>query len=221
MKILLTILTITLCFNTQIFSQTKKGKTKNQRKNTITETCKSITSPTIRGLNLSLSADELYNLYPQFKNDAVNAYYEAVAIRKAGGISMLDLGVVNYTHQITKEGIYIDNNPNFEGLNSIGVSLYDGKILDLLFRYEDYQPNNINEFIQQVSSTLKLPSSHWKKEENSAELNCAGFKVNLSFGIVGETSLLHLQNKLLYEEMHKIEKKKTEEAELKKKVFKP
>jgi hypothetical protein len=117
-------------------------------------------APVIRSIRLGMSASEFLKMFPS-------------ATKRDN--SRPEVGAVTYE-------IDSEENPNFAGS---GVQLnfvwfVDDELSSVGFKYPEYEPSSLNDFIRQAAAKLNLPVSGWKNSDglsNPKTLKCKDFDV--------------------------------------------
>lgn len=122
-------------------------------------------SPTIRGIRLGMPVGEFLKMFPS----ATEQPY-----------SRPEVGAITYEIDSEEE-------PNFAGSGVIlnYVWFIDGKLSSAGFKYPEYEPVSISNFIRQAAVKLNLPSVGWRNYDGSTDpeipkvLKCKDFDVTV------------------------------------------
>jgi hypothetical protein len=181
-------------------------------------------APAVRGFRLGQNVEEIITKWPRLR------YLHA----KSRQIE-LD-GAYDLPFSMYDNGRKLNLGEEMEGVDNINLFFLDDKLYYLVVMYSDYEPQGINDFIQQASESLGLPALGWRQESaSSARLTCKGFELHIQTGKegrrVGPPALILLDTaaagelRRRQEERKRLESErqleKQREAERKKRVFKP
>jgi Domain of unknown function (DUF4177) len=136
-------------------------------------------APTIRGLRLGMSADELLSLFAA--NDMSKRQVEA-ALKNAGlapnyGLTTFTLSPRDSTMMEVKE--------RFVGVSFFRFTTFDGRVVEIQVNYERGDPSlypswTIDELTAKVSFAFGLPrANYWEppSSDDQRKLKCKGFEV--------------------------------------------
>lgn len=195
-----------------VFSQ--RSRIKNKSKITPICTLELKNAPVIRGLRLGMSKLEFLKLFPS-----------ATELEN----SRPEVGAISY--EVNQE-----ENPNFADKSVIlnFVWFVDDKLSSLGFKYPDYEPISINDFVRQAATKLDLPLNGWGNYDglsNPKILKCKEFDVMIGWEMfragVGDPYLIlsDYEGDKKITEREKENKKKEEDEhrrkEREKRTFKP
>lgn len=130
-------------------------------------------APTVRGLRLGMSGDEVLREYP----DKSNKYIVEEALKKAG--SALHYGLVGF-------GIFnLHQSETYAGIGGMTFKVFDGRVVEIGAEYDvnrkDLNPSwTIEEWVAKISETFGLPGiDAWQTTQgrNQRRLACGGFVV--------------------------------------------
>ena len=168
------------------------------------------TSPSVRGLRLGMSAQQLLALFPgSTKRREIK---DAVEKATAGtGTEATYLGFDPATD---------GNGRQFEGVESILAGVYKGRVVDFSIQYGDATWSTIDEWIAKLSEALKLQSAqYWvvgPSENPNKILKCDG--ILIEGAIQGGGSSIRISN-LAY--LKEIEERTKAAEEKKRRESKP
>ena len=145
------------------------------------------TSPTIRGVKLGMTMPQSVGLFPGARERA--EITDAVKRIKAGtGHEVVYLSFYPATDAPSKS--------DFAGVDSIGVGIFDGRVIDLLVTYVGVTWNSIDEWVGKLSETLRLPpAGAWMAGPSEAPnkvLKCKG--VDIEAAIQGGGASIRIRN---------------------------
>jgi hypothetical protein len=181
-------------------------------------------APAARGFRLGQDVEEIIARWPRLR------YWHA----KSRQIEQD--GAYNLPFSMYDKGRKLNLGEEMEGVDNINLFFLDDKLYYLVVMYSEYEPQDINDFIQQASESLGLPTSGWRRESaSSARLTCKGFELHIQTGKEGrrvEPPALILLDAAAAGELRRRqdERKRLEserqlekqrEAERKRRVFKP
>jgi hypothetical protein len=161
----------------------------SQTKCTLTES----SAPTVRGLRLGMSAQELLALFPNItrKKEMKDAIEQA---KSATGSEAVYLGFDPATDGDARQ---------FAGVDSVSAGFYKARVVDLNLQYAGATWKNIDEWIARVSETFKLPGAQdWVVGPNEAPnkvLTCEG--VMIEAAIQGGSSSFRIRNSAYQREL--------------------
>lgn len=170
-------------------------------------------SPTIRGLKLGMSVDQLFTLIPaaREKSDVTNALGSAQ-------------GPPNYG--VASFALIRNDFPKgdqFAGVDLLYIGLFDNHVTLFSVRYINYPAGprwpEIDELIVKVAETFGLPGLNlWKSDTspNLKILRCNGFEVVV--GYMNEATSIQVRN---FDYREKVEERKAADEERKRREFKP
>jgi len=136
-------------------------------------------APTIRGLRLGMSADELLSLFALnsiSKSNAENALKDAGSAPK--------YGVATFTIS-PRDATMMEVKEKFAGINHFIFTAFDGRVVEIRVTYDRGNPSlypswTIDELTAKVSSAFSLPgANYWEPSSSNDQrkLNCKGFEV--------------------------------------------
>jgi hypothetical protein len=148
------------------FSQTSNQSTCNL---TISQ------SPTVRGIRLGMSAEEVFALFPGSaeRQDYKDAILSA-QVSPNYGVARLYFQPAAYLSPAKER---------FSGIDSISITLFDGRATEISVAYTGYPKGpswlNVDDFITKLSDAFALPSAKdWQTTgEFSKTLKCSGFEI--------------------------------------------
>jgi hypothetical protein len=153
------------------FSQTSNQSTCNL---TITQ------SPTVRGIRLGMSAEEVFALFPGSaeRMDYKNAMLSA-QVPPNYGVARLYFQPAAYPSPAKDR---------FSGIDSISITLFDGRATEITVTYTGYPKGpswlNVDDFITKLSDAFALPGAKdWLQsggDQSSKTLKCSGFEIRAS-----------------------------------------
>lgn len=228
-KVLFVFLLLAVSINAQVKKSPKRVNlsVKNPCSLTISE------APKLRGFYLGQAKDELSNI-PYFLEEYEKKKKEDYQDRvKFGWLMINSVDLFYRTPGVRTVPI--------KDLEDVEFYLHflDNNIMFISMKYTQYEPDNLNSFIKQVSETTILPVESWKiKDKYNAEMSCNGFDVSLWTGnIVGRDEYsdyptLSISNKTAELEIDKREKaykkkliedekERKRQEEKKRRTFKP
>jgi len=142
--------------------------------------------PTLRGFYLGETVDDINKVIPNFRiafdeKRVLESQPEFLSAKTEAGFVLLDSVHVFYP----EPGVRRTPRSEYDDVDFFWHFL-DEKLLFLSVRYLEYEPPNLNSFIQQLSEKTNLPKQGWIfKDRNHAILNCAGFDVDVWTGRYG------------------------------------
>ena len=199
---LFTLVVVTISAHSQALSQSRC---------TLTEA----NSPSVRGLRLGMSTQELLALFPA---SAKRWAKEPKEIREAREKAMAPT---------SSEPVFLAFEPatdaatdQFTSVDSVSVGLYKGRVTDFTVVYIGTVWNSINEWLAKVSETLRLPGpQHWvvgPSENPNKLLKCSGIEIEAA--IQGGGSLIRVRNT---EYLKGVDERAKAGEETKRREFKP
>jgi len=157
-----------------------------QSKCTLTET----NSPSVRGLRLGMSTQELLALFP---GSAARWAKQPKDVREAREKAMA---------QTNSEPAFLAFEPadaakdRFSGVDSVSIALYKDRVVEYTVQYTGTVWTSIDEWIGRLSETLTLPGSRdWEvgpSENPNKVLKCSG--VEIEAAIQGGGSSISIRN---------------------------
>lgn len=148
-------------------------------------------SPSVRGLKLGMSTQELMAVFPR---SATRWAKDPRDIRDARDKAMAPSS--SEPVSITFEPATDAAKDQFTGVDSVAVSLYKGRVMDFTLVYVGAEWNNIDEWLAKVADTLKLPGSpQWvvgPSETPNKVLRCSGIEIEAA--IQGGGSTIRIRN---------------------------
>jgi hypothetical protein len=131
-------------------------------------------APAVRGFRLGQGVEEIIAKWPRLRY----WYAKSKQIKQDGAY---DLPFFMYDN-----GKKLDLGEELEGVDNMNLAFLDDKLYYLVVMYSEYEPQGINDFIQQASESLGLPASGWRRESaSSARLTCKGFELHIQTGKEG------------------------------------
>lgn len=175
---ILTLVFVTILGSSQALSQSRCNLTKDN-------------SPSVRGLRLGMSTEQLLALFP---GSAKRWAKDSKAIRDAHEKAM----AAN-----SSEPVYLSFYPatdaakeQFADVDSVSVVLYTGWVVDFSFVYIGATWRTIDEWVATVSETFKLPGAQdWvvgPSEHPDKVLKCNGIEIEA--GIQGGSASIRIRN---------------------------
>jgi len=123
-------------------------------------------SPSIRGLRLGMTTDQLLDLFPGSRENPkvqsdLTPYY---------GRARIDFSYFDYP------------SPRFKNVSGVNVVLFDGTVTEVYVSYQGPPWNSVDEMITKVAGALSLPSAeNWKSGGDHAKaLKCDGFDMKVT-----------------------------------------
>jgi len=133
-------------------------------------------APSVRGLKLNMTVDELLPLLPDSESDAVKN-----ALRKSEGYPQFG-------------EIWFDSSPSnwaskdrFAGISAYNFRFFDRRLVGLSARYDSFPTGarwkNVDDLIQRFSDSFHLPGpKDWESGPTIKRLKCDGFEVSVYAG---------------------------------------
>jgi hypothetical protein len=187
-------------------------------------------APQLRGFFLNQSEEEISGL--------IYSFHKAYEIAK--NELMPDRELVSDFREVRSDRLDQDLTVLDEYSDvSFVWQLWGGRVVQLRVTYEEYEPMNMNDFLDQVSSTTGLPLKAFHLvDKHTAVAKCDGFSVEIKEGsmtksgwvpnesqvILTDTiavAAIDAEEKQLRKERAEEEARKKAEAEKKKRTFKP
>ena len=178
-KLNVTIVAITLV---TISAVSQADNNSPQARCTLTES----TAPSIRGLRMGMSAQELLAVFPNItkKKELKDTIDQAKSAT-------------------TSEPVYLGFDPaidgdarQFTGVDSVSAGLYKARVVDISVQYSGGTWQTVDEWIAKLSETFKLPGARdWVVGQNEAPnktLTCEG--VTIEAAIQGGSASLRIRN---------------------------
>jgi hypothetical protein len=174
-------------------------------------------SPSIRGLRLGMSADELFSFFPggTFNRNALMSRDEPTF-----GVGRLAFSVSSLSSQQTRE--------RFDAIELINIVLFDGRLAELKLNYTgpNSQPKKgpywrgVDDLVTILSEALRLPpAKNWvDRDQLSKILRCTGFVLTASLDNGGSGSIA-LRIATAYEDT--VRQRTLADEERKRREFKP
>ena len=134
-------------------------------------------SPTIRGLKLGMTAEEVLALFPGRSDSST--------IRAALNDAPKAFGVARFTVSPSR-----DEKP-YEGVNLFDFEFLDNRLTSYYVGYNGPEWDDIREFVSVLSTSLKLPRlEYWEPidAETFRTLRCEGFEVRATISGSGGNS---------------------------------
>jgi hypothetical protein len=166
-------------------------------------------SPNVRGIRLGLSTQQLLALFPgKIETQNIN---DALESARAKHLETVSLGL-DPESQSSKD--------RFKGIDSLGVTLYKGRVIDFSVAYYGASFTSVNDWIAKLSEAYHLPGPpDWAAgpdETPNKVLKCNGFEVEAA--VEGGGASIRVRDTGYARETE--ERAKTE-AERKRREFKP
>lgn len=187
-------------------------------------------APRLRGFFLDQSAEEITAVIPSFKKAYEIAKNELLPNREL----ISDFREVR-SDQLDQD---ITGNEEYSDVSFVW-QLWGGHVVQLQVTYEEYEPMNMNDFLEQVSSTTGLPLKAFHiVDKHTAAAKCDGFAIVVKEGSMTKSGWVPQESEvILYDtvamaaidaEEKQVKKDRAEEeakrkadAEKKKRTFKP
>lgn len=207
--ILLSGISLGLCFCLASYGQRTRTRQKAATISPCTLDLKD--APIIRGVRLGMPVDEFLKMFPS-ASERENSRPEVGAI----------------TYEVNQE-----ENPNFadSGVELQFVWFVDEALSSIGFRYPEYEPTSIDDFVRQAAAKLGLPSVGWKNLYGNREIKCRGFNVLIGQEVfkagIGDPYLILSDNasdaKIIAreKEMKRKEAEQRRRKEQERRIFKP
>jgi hypothetical protein len=144
------------------------------------------TAPSIRGLRLGMTVDELLAVFPGIakKRDMKSV------IERAKSTSAADASYLGFDP--TTDG----DAQRFAGVDSLSAGIYKSRVVDLSVQYVGANWQNIDEWIARLSESFRLPSAQsWtdgQSEAPSKILKCDGIVIEAA--VMGGGSAIRLRS---------------------------
>lgn len=173
-----TLVVVTISAHSQALSQTRCSLTE-------------ATSPSIRGLRLGMSTQELLALFP----GSVKSWAkEPKEIREAREKALDPNG--NLPFWLVFDPTTDAARDQFASVDSVSVGVYKGRVTDFSLAYSGTEWNNIDQWVAKVSESLRLPGRQaWvtgPSEAPNKVLNCSGIEIEAA--IQGGGSSIRIRN---------------------------
>ena len=139
--------------------------------------------PTLRGFYLGETVDEIHKVIPHFRaafdeKRVLESRPSFVTAKTEVGFTLVDSAHVFYP----EPGVRRTPRSEYDDVDFFWHFL-DEKLFFISVRYLEYEPRNLNEFIQQLAEKTNLPKQGWIfKDRNHAILSCVGFDVDVWTG---------------------------------------
>ncbi|MEK6409105.1 MAG: hypothetical protein AABN34_19450 [Acidobacteriota bacterium] len=176
---------VTLSANSQALSQSKCSLTKDN-------------SPSVRGLRLGMSTEQLLALFP---GSATRWAKEPKTMRDARERAMA--ATSNETAYLSFDPATDAAKEPFAGVDSVSAGLYSGRVIDFSVLYLDATFRTIDEWVAKLSETFKLPGAQdWvvgSSENPHRVLKCAGIEIEAA--IQGGSASIRLRNTDVFKAM--------------------
>lgn len=198
---LFTLVVVTISAHSQALSQSKCSLTEAD-------------SPSIRGLRLGMSTQEVLALFP----GSATRWAKEPGLRDARqkALAATSSGLVSLTFEPATDAA----KDQFANVDSVSVSLYRGRVVDLTVVYLGTVWNSIDEWIAKVSETLRLPGpKEWvvgPSETPNKILKCSGIEIEAT--VQGGGSSIRIRNP---ESLKAAEERENTAEEKKRREFKP
>lgn len=199
--VLSTLVFVMLSAYSQALSQSKCSLTKDN-------------SPSVRGLRLGMSTEQLLALFP---GSTKRWAKEPKEIRAARDKAMATT---------SNEPVYLSLDPTdaakeqFAGVESVSAGLYTGWVIDFSVLYVGATWRTIDEWVAKLSETFKLPGAQdWgvgPSENPHKVLKCAGIEIEAA--IQGGSASIRIRNTDVFKAM---EESTTAAEEKKRREIKP
>jgi hypothetical protein len=199
---LFTLVFVTILGGSQALSQSRCNLTKDN-------------SPSVRGLRLGMSTEQLLALFP---GSAKRWAKEPKTMRDAREKAMA---------ATSNEPVYLSFDPatdaakeQFAGVDSVSAGLYSGWVIDFNVLYVGASWRTIDEWVAKLSETFKLPGAQdWvvgPSETPNKVLKCAGIEIEAA--IQGGSASIRIRNT---EWLKAMEERATAAEEKKRRDVKP
>jgi hypothetical protein len=140
-------------------------------------------APTIRGLHLGMSADELLSLFA-LKNQS--KFQAETALKNAS--SAPNYGLADFTLSLSDANM-TETKEKFAGIRYFRFKSVDGRVVEINVDYEAnpllYPSWTINEWTAKVSNTYSLPGlNNWESSpsDNQRKLRCKELEIEAAIG---------------------------------------
>jgi hypothetical protein len=168
------------------------------------------TAPSVRGLRLGMTTQQLLAVFPGItkKKEMKDAIEKA---KSATGVEAVYLGFDPATDGDAKQ---------FAGVESVAAAVVRGRVVDFTIQYGGATWRTIDEWVEKVSETLKLPGKNdWAtgpNEHPNKVLRCDGIEIEA--GIQGGGASIRVRNT---EYLKEIEERTKAAEERKRREVKP
>jgi hypothetical protein len=214
-----------------VFSQKKAPAPKTTaRPRTAACTLQINEAPALRGFFLNQSAGEITAVIPSFHKAYVIAKNELLPNKE----------LISDFREVRSELLEQDltNIDEYRDVSFVW-QLWGERVVQLQVTYEEYEPMNMNDFLEQVSSTTGLPLKAFHiVDKHTAAAKCDGFSLVVKEGSMTKSGWVPQESKLILidtvafaaidaeekqvkKERAEEEAKKKADAEKKKRTFKP
>ena len=172
-------------------------------------------SPTVRGLRLGMSTQELLALFP---GSAARWAKEQKEIRDAREKAMAPTS--NESVSLVFDAATDAAKDQFASVESVSVGLHKGRVTEFTVQYLGAEWNSIDQWIARLSETLKLPGQQdWvvgSSETPNKVLKCAGIEIEAA--VQGGGSSISIRN---VQYLKEVDHRAKTGAETKRREFKP
>ena len=149
--------------------QTSRAATQEKPQCTLTL----LAAPTINGIKLGMSKQEILSLFP---GDKEGADLRVRASQPDGPFGMTSLSVAP-----------VESKDHFTGISNVTFRLVNGRLYNFRIGYNGPAWPGIDKFVEKFGNDNSLPpASHWEAyvgmDNQLKTLNCAGFSVQLFVG---------------------------------------
>ena len=144
------------------------------------------TSPNVRGLRLGMNTQQFLALFPAItKKKEMKDTIEK--LRSATGDEVVTLGF---------DPVIDGNAQSFAGVESVGVAIYKGRVMDFNAQYVGANWRNVDEWIAKLSESFNLPRvQDWVMGPNESPnkvLSCDGIQIEAA--IQGGSGSIRVRN---------------------------
>ena len=220
-----------------LFSQEKPTKTESDRERlapgpeTVPNCALTVDQgPRLRGFYLNQTAEEIGHIFPSF----LTAYDKKRA-------PLLPNKVVRLDYRVVESSELSESIGEMEDYRDVAFvwQLVNGRTVGLTVKYNEFEPASLEDLLTQISATTPLPIESFRVVGvHNAVMTCNGFTVSVHEGSYSESewvatgSQILLEDKVAFDVINDEEKelkrlaaeeaaKKSEEAEKRKRTFKP
>ncbi|MEK6287519.1 MAG: hypothetical protein AABO57_17385 [Acidobacteriota bacterium] len=169
---------VTLSANSQALSQSKCSLTKDN-------------SPSVRGLRLGMSTEQLLALFPGSAKRWAN---EPKTMRDARERAMA--ATSNETAYLSFDPATDAAKEQFTDVLSVSVGLHKGRVVDFSVTYADATMSTIDEWVAKVAEMFKLPGTQaWMvgpSENPNKVLKCDGLEIEAA--LQGGSASIRIRN---------------------------
>lgn len=149
-------------------------------------------SPRFRGFHLGQSVKEISQILPSF-----SSVYDDVKAHVSYGRSGSDFRIV-HAFDLKED---FDKTEQFRDV-SFTWQFLDGLLIRLFVSYEEYEPGNLTNFVNQVSTTTRLPLKSFRIiDKHKAVISCQGFTVEANEGEYTKVGWFPTPSKIVLEDV--------------------